>query len=310
VSQAGAPTQAVFASAPGRLELSGASGGPRLLVALDRRALCRVEAETSGFVVEAKQSLTRTSARDAAELVALAPAAYPAHALIALGARPGLRVVTEWKLPVGAGISGEAALVLATTAAVSRAVGRELEPRELVALAREVASGAGLVDDAGLEAALRGGVVLARPGAGPLEAGAVAVDPGRIDESLMVVDAGDAAALPGGAEAPPAPDTALDAAVTERMANALVGGRYEEVVDLVAADSEGRPASDGQRRIAELVRRAGGAARWQGAGGLVAVWAPPGERGPGRREAVRAALEAAGFKALPLRVDLRGLELD
>ena len=59
------------------------------------------------------------------------------------------------------------------------------------------------------------------------------------------------------------------------------------------------------------MRGAGGAARLAAATGrLVAVWAPPGSRGPGRREAVEAALKAAGLKPLAVRVDLRGLELD
>jgi hypothetical protein len=60
----------------------------------------------------------------------------------------------------------------------------------------------------------------------------------------------------------------------------------------------------------DLVRAAGGAAWRLDGGRLVAVWAPPGERGPGRREAVETALKAAGLKPLAVRVDLRGLELD
>ena len=38
---------------------------------------------------------------------------------------------------------------------------------------------------------------------------------------------------------------------------------------------------------------------------MVAVWAPPG-----RREAVESAVNAAGFKSVPFRVDLRGLEVE
>jgi hypothetical protein len=60
-----------------------------------------------------------------------------------------------------------------------------------------------------------------------------------------------------------------------------------------------------------VARAAGGAAKVCGAGGggVVAVWAPPGARGPGRREGVEAALKAAGFGVFPARVDLRGLEI-
>jgi D-glycero-alpha-D-manno-heptose-7-phosphate kinase len=65
-------------------------------------------------------------------------------------------------------------------------------------------------------------------------------------------------------------------------------------------------------RIAEAARAGGGAAKVCGAGGggVVAVWAPPGPRGPGRREAVEKSLQAAGFRVFPARVDLRGLEVE
>jgi D-glycero-alpha-D-manno-heptose-7-phosphate kinase len=65
-------------------------------------------------------------------------------------------------------------------------------------------------------------------------------------------------------------------------------------------------------RIAEAALAGGGAAKVCGAGGggVVAVWAPPGARGPGRREAVEKSLQAAGFRVFPARVDLRGLEVE
>ena len=68
MSPAGAPAQVCHASAPGRLELSGRGDGPRLSVALDRRATCRVEAIPGGVEVESKESLTKASARDVGEL--------------------------------------------------------------------------------------------------------------------------------------------------------------------------------------------------------------------------------------------------
>ena len=69
--------------------------------------------------------------------------------------------------------------------------------------------------------------------------------------------------------------------------------------------------TSGTDRVAEVARAAGAAAKVCGAGvrGVVAVWAPPGARGPGRREAVTEALGAAGFRVFPARVDLRGLEV-
>ena len=288
MSLAGAPPQAASASAPGRLELSGSGDGPRLSVALDRRASCRVEPIAAGVEIESKESLT-------------------AQALSVLGAPAGLRVVTEWKLPAGSGIQGDAALALATTAAVSRALGRQQEPAELIALARELAVRTGRADAHGLHAALWGGLVVTRAGAGAAQAERLVVDPGRIDEALLVVDAGAAPEPAAGAEARSARS---DASITDRIVEALVKGRYEEVVDLVAEEAMGAAAGPGQRRIVEIVRAAGGAARPLGAERLVAVWAPPGARGAGRQEAVQAALKAAGFKPLAVRVDLRGLELD
>ena len=307
MSPAGAPAQAVNASAPGRLELSGRGEGPRLSVALDRRASCRVEPIPHGLEIEAKEALTKASARDVGELLDRSPRSLAAQALAVLGAGAGLRVVTDWKVPAGSGIHGDAALALATTAAVSVALGRESEPEALVALAREVAARAGRTDDHGLHSALFGGVVLARGREGALEAERLGVDPGRVDECLLVVDG-------GAPEAPRAAvargDAAVEASLTGRIVEALRGGRYEEVVDLVAQEAGPDAAGPGQGRIVDLVRAAGGAAWRLDGGRLVAVWAPPGERGPGRREAVETALKAAGLKPLAVRVDLRGLELD
>jgi shikimate kinase len=270
--------------------LSGSGDGPRLSVALDRRASCRVEPIAAGVELESKESLT-------------------AQARSVLGAPAGLRVVTEWKLPAGSGIQGDAALALATTAAVSRALGREQEPAELIALAREVAARAGRTDAHGLHAALWGGLVVTRSSGEAVQAERLMVDPGRIDEALLVVDAGAAPELDAGAEAERL-SARSDSSITGRIVEALRQARYEEVVDLVAEEASGAVAGPAQRRIVEIVRAAGGAARPLGAERLVAVWAPPGARGAGRQEAVQAALKAAGFKPLAVRVDLRGLELD
>jgi len=308
VSPGGAPAQAASASAPGRFLLSGKEGGPRLSVAVDRRALCRVEPIAAGLEVESKESLTKASARDTGELVERAPGSLAAQALALLGAPAGLRVVTEWKLPAGSGIHGEAALALAATAAVSHALGQERRPSELIAVAREVGARARRLDEHGLHAALWGGVVLTRGACGSLEGERLDVDPGRIDESLMVVDAGE----PSEADAPAGAGLASEAgaALTGRIVEALGSGRFEEVVDLVAEEASSVALRPGQRRVVDLARAAGGAARPLGEGRLVAVWAPPGARGPGRREAVQAALQAAGWKPLAVRLDLRGLELD
>jgi hypothetical protein len=126
-----------------------------------------------------------------------------------------------------------------------------------------------------------------------MAAAPLSVDPGRVEEALLLLDAGEPEASAGDRESD---------ARAEEIAAALVEGRSDDVVSLLR--------TDGRERLAGLVTGAGGAA-WRLPGGrLMAVWAPPGARGPGRGEAVRAALKAAGVKALSIRVDLRGLEVD
>ncbi len=107
-------------------------------------------------------------------------------------------------------------------------------------------------------------------------------------------------------------------AIASRVRDALLAGRFEELVDLWAEEWEARrgggagwPTPEAER-IDGIVRAAGGAARVCGAGrgGILALWAPPGARGPGRREAVAAAAKAAGLRLFPARVDLRGLDVE
>jgi hypothetical protein len=295
----------VVATAPGRLRLTGGAPGARVSVALDRRALCRVETGGTGLTLESKDALTRTTAADAEELLSRAPRSVAAQAIGLAGARGGLRVVTEWKLPQGSGVDGDAALALATTAALARALGREAQPAELLARAREATRRAGLTDEDGHHAALWGGVVLTRGAGGGLAAEALGVDPGRIEEALLLVDPGEDPA--GGAEEATRPSGAL----AESVAAALLAGRCDEIVGLLA-DEAGASAAAGSAaaRVAAIVRGAGGAAWRLGKGRLMAVWAPPGSRGPGRGEAVREALKTAALRPLAIRVDLRGLEID
>jgi len=304
VTAAAAAASAVVASAPGRLPLSGTAPGPRVSVALDRRALCRVERAAGGVTLESKDSLTRTTAADVSELLARASGSVAAQALAIAGATTGLRVVTEWKLPAGSGVDGDSALALAATGAVARCLGHELSAEELLRLSREAARRAGRADEGGHHAALRGGVVLARGAGETLAAESLQVDPGRVEESLLLVDAGEAAAERDGVPAPGAGGR------TEEVAAALVAGRTEDLVGLLADEARELPGSPGAERLVGIAREAGAAAWRLPRGRLVAVWAPPGARGPGRAEAVREALKAAGVRPIAIRVDLRGLEVD
>jgi hypothetical protein len=299
----GEPVAAV-ASAPGRLLLCGTRAGAHVSVALDRRAICRVEPAQAGLVIESKDALTRTQGADASELVSRASTSIAAQAVALAGATRGLRVVTEWKLPERSGVDGDAALALATVAAVSLAIGREPGADELLRLSREAARRAGRQEEHGHHAALWGGVVVTGGRGGSLEAKLLAVDPARVEEALLLVDAGEVEAGPG-PDASPAAD-----ARAEEVAAALVAGRSEELLGLLAGGTDGASSPSAAGRVILTVRAAGGAAWRLPNGRLVGVWAPPGARGHGVGEAVRQALQAAGFRALAIRVDLRGLELD
>ena len=223
----------------------------------------------------------------------------------------GARLVTRSPAPVGAGLREGPALAAAIVAAATRVLGREPDAAERVRLASE--AGVAHLSAAGDEAATCGGVVAVHAGAAPRRVELLAVDPGRVEESLLLVDAGD----PVGEPASGVFDEAARG-VASRVREALLGGRWDEIVGLWGEEwdarrrlASGHPGSE-RERIAAIVRGAGGAARLceGGRGRFLAVWAPPGERGPGRREAVLAAAKAAGLRVVPARVDLRGLEVE
>jgi hypothetical protein len=151
--------------------------------------------------------------------------------------------------------------------------------------------------------------VLTREREGSIEGERAAVDPGRVEESLLLLDVppeGEAALAGHSTTRAAAPDAAER---TARVADALVAGRFDEVVALLEERRAEDAGGSARSRVAAVVRAAGGAA-WGLDGRLVVAWAPPGARGPGRREAVEAALRAGGWEPLPLRLDLLGLEID
>lgn len=331
--------KAVEATAPCRVDLAGGDldvwpaylfhpGAVALTVAIDRRAWCRVETGVEGIQIESKDALSRAAAGTVSELLDHPHLSPTARVLDALGAAEGLKVVTQSRVPVGSGLGGSSALAVATAAATARALGRSVDPDVLWPLvrdseARAIGGPTGIRD---YHTALRGGVVAVHLEPGQARVETLAVDPARVEECLLLVDSG--------ANGPPGPSAwdvlkgQLDgdervrrslAAIAEAargVREALAEERFEEVAPLLGAEWEARkqlaagvtaPEID---RIVDVVREAGGAARACGAGGVVAVWAPPGSRGPGRREAVEAALGKAGLRAFAARVDLRGLEVD
>ena len=299
-------------------------------MAIDRRVWCRVETGISGIRLESKDALTKVEGKDVAEVVASGRQPLVAHVLAALGVDTGLRVVTQSKVPAGSGLGDGAALAVAVAAAVAQAIGRGLEAEALYAVARDAEARTTGVPVGTLDqrTAVHGGILELSLEAGLLRGGSLRSDPGRIEEALVLVDSGESQHAATGdweivkaqieGEARVREGLASLAGTARRVRDALTSHRYDAVGDLMAEEWEERkrltpgvttPAID---RIVEVARSAGGAGKACGAGGggMVAVWAPPGSRGPGVRERVEEALRGAGFRPLKFRVDLRGLEVD
>jgi D-glycero-alpha-D-manno-heptose-7-phosphate kinase len=332
---------AIEASAPCRVDLAGGTldiwpvylfhpAAVTVNVAIDRRAWCRLELGGEGVVIESRDTLQKVRGRDVSEVLEQGTLALPAHLLRVFGVERGVRLVTQSRVPAGSGLGGSSALAVAVAAALVRATGAEVEPERIWPLtrdaeARSIGVPTGIQD---YQPALRGGALAVHLDPGLPRVEALRVDPARIEESLLLVDAG-ATRFSGinnwdvfkrqiDGDGTVRESLTAIARVAWRVREALVAGQFEAVVDLVAEEWEARKRlADGVTtpeidRIVQVARDAGGAAKVCGAGGggVVAVWAPPGARGPGRREAVKEALAAAGFKVFPARVDLRGLDVE
>jgi galactokinase/mevalonate kinase-like predicted kinase len=295
-----------------RVDLAGgAPGAASLTVAIDRRAWCRVETGVTGVRIESKDSLRKVSGGDVSEALRNGAPVTVARALRAMGVETGVRVVTQCRVPEGSGLGESSALAAAVAGALSRVQGRGVDPERIARIAGEAEApdgeAAGGIGEG--HTAVRGGVLALQPEPEGWRVESLAIDPARVEESLLLVDAG----APRGPESVSAiPSTAA------RVRDALLAGRLEDVIGLWAEEWEARRGASAAwpgpeaERIAGIVRAAGGAARVCGAGrgAILALWAPPGERGPGRREAVAAAAKSAGLRLFPARVDLRGLDVE
>jgi len=331
----------VEASAPCRVELAGAGldvwpvylfhpGAVAVCVGIDRRAWCRVDTGVEGVEIESKDTLQKVSGRDVSEIMAKGEQGLAAQLLRAFGVETGVRVVTHLRVATTSGLGGSSALAVAVAGALAHAIGRKVDPDAIWPMTRDAEARAiglptGLQD---YQAALRGGALALRLEPGEVRVERLSADPARIEESLLLVDAGPARSagvstwevLKGQIEGDTRVREALAAIaqIGARLHDALVSGRFDDVADLLTEEWEARKrltpdVTTAQiERIAEVARAAGGAARpcGPGGGGTVAVWAPPGARGPGPREAVKASLEAAGIRFVPARVDLRGLDVE
>ncbi len=330
----------VEATAPTRIDIAGGTldiwplylfhpGAVTVNVAIDRRAHCRVQSGVEGVSVESKDTLRKASGADVGALIGEGALSLVAYILRALGIEIGVQVVTHSRVPAGSGLGGSSALAVAVAAAAARAVGRELGEEALWPIVRDaeaqcIGVPTGVQD---YHAAIHGRVLGVHLGPGAIKVEKLAVDPAAVEECLILVDAGATrfsginnwevfkGQLDGDARVREALATIVGVAIEVRRA--LVEGRLSDVAALLAREWEARkrlapgvttPEID---RIAEAAKGAGGAAKVCGAGGggMVAVWATPGARGPGTRERVLEALQRAGFKQVPFRVDLRGLEV-
>jgi D-glycero-alpha-D-manno-heptose-7-phosphate kinase len=331
----------VEATAPCRVDLAGGAldvwplylfhpGAVTVTVAIDRRAWCRVETGVAGVHLESKDSLQKAEGKNVSDLLGHGGLSLVAHILHSLGIETGVRVTTQAKVPTGAGLGGSSALATAVAGAAARATGRDLAPTDLWPTLRDVETQC-LGIPRGVQdylTAIHGGVLAVHLDPGAVRVERLETDPGRVEESLILVDSGVTRSpglnnwglLKGQGEGSPRVGESLAAiaSAARRVRQALVSACYEEVGALLVEEWEARkrlepgvttPEID---RIAEVAAAAGGGAKVCGAGGggLVAVWATPGERSPGTRERVEAALRAAGFRSFPVRVDLLGLELE
>ncbi len=331
----------VEATAPCRVDLAGGTldiwplylfhaGALTVNVAIDRRAWCRVETGVKGVRIESKDTLQKVEGASVSELLAGGALSLVAQILRALGIETGLRVVTQSKVPAGSGLGGSSALAVAVAAAAARASGRDVRPEGLWPIVRD-AEARCLGVPAGVQdyhAALHGGILALHLEAGEVRVERLRTDPARVEECLLLVDGG-ATRFSGinnwevfkgqiDGEGRVRESLAAIASIAIRAREALVQSRFDHMTAIVREEWEARkrlapgvttPDID---RIVEVVTRSGGAAKVCGAGGggVVAVWSTPGERGPGGREAVQQALQDAGYRTFPARVDLRGLEVE
>jgi D-glycero-alpha-D-manno-heptose-7-phosphate kinase len=331
-----AERRVVEATAPTRIDLAGGTldiwpvylfhrGAVTVNAAIDRRAFCRVETGIDGLVIESKDTRAKAEGKDVSEVLHGGALSLVAYILRALGIETGVKVVTESRVPAGSGLGGSSALAVAVAAAASRAVGHDLDADGLWPVVRD-AEAQSIAVPTGVQdylAAIHGGVLGIHLEPGRLRVEKLRTDPGRVEESLMLVDAGvtrfsginNWEVFKGQIDGNEGVRGALAeiVSVASRLREALVGHTYDEVGPLMAEEWTARkrlapgvttPEID---RIAEIAAAHGGAAKVCGAGGggMVTVWVVPG-----RREKAEKALQQAGFKAIRFRLDLQGLEVE
>ena len=163
-------------------------------MAIDRRAWCRVETGHAGVRIESKDTLRKAEGPDVTEVLGGGALALVAFILRALGIESGVKVVTQSRVPAGSGLGG--------LVRPGRHDRRRRQRRRGTGAAdgRAVAGGARRrgAGHRGADRACRttwrpstAGVLGIAPRAGARWARArLATDPGRVEECLLLVDAG------------------------------------------------------------------------------------------------------------------------
>jgi D-glycero-alpha-D-manno-heptose-7-phosphate kinase len=326
----------VEATAPTRIDLAGGTldiwplylfhpGAVTVNAAIDRRAWCRVETSHEGVRIESKDTLRKAEGRNVSEVLGGGELSLVAHILRALDIETGVKVVTQSRVPSGSGLGGSSALSVAVAAALCAAFDRKIDPDELWPVVRD-AEAQTIGVPTGVQdylAAIHGGVLGIHLEPGELRVEKLATDPARVEESLILVDSGVShfsglnnwevfkGQIDGQENVRKCLGEIVAAAIGARAA--LVSGRYDDVGAFMSAEMQSRVrlapgvSSPEIDRIRDAAASAGGAAKVCGAGGggMVSVWATPG-----KRAGVEAALQAAGFKPVAFRLDLRGLEIE
>ncbi|HUG54235.1 MAG TPA: hypothetical protein VMR21_11565 [Vicinamibacteria bacterium] len=327
--------RAVEATAPTRIDLAGGTldiwplylfhpGAVTVNAAIDRRAWCRVEALSEGVRIESKDTLRKAEGRDVSEILGVGELSLVAHILRALDIETGVKVVTQSRVPSGSGLGGSSALSVAVAAAVCAAFDRKIDPDALWPVVRDAEAQA-IGVPTGVQdylAAIHGGLLGIHLEPGELRVEKLATDPARVEESLILIDSGVShfsglnnwEVFKGQIDGNENVRRCLGeiVAAARGVREALVSRRYDDVGAFMSAEMQSRVrlapgvSSPEIDRIARAASAEGGAAKVCGAGGggMVSVWAPPA-----RRPGVLAALQAEGFKPVPFRLDLRGLEI-
>jgi D-glycero-alpha-D-manno-heptose-7-phosphate kinase len=323
------------ATAPTRIDLAGGTldiwpvylfhpGAVTVNVAIDRRASCRIETGVRGVRIESLDTGVTHEAGSASALVAGKTPPLAAFVLQAIGLESGVAVTTRSTVPAGSGLGGSSTLAVAVVGAAAMVLGRDLGPDEIWPLTRDaearcIAVPAGIQD---YMPAIHGGALAMHLEVGAIRVESLGLEAGRIDERLLLVDAGATrfsglnnwdvfkAQIDGDARVRAA--LASIAAIAARVRQALLDGDDDRVGELMAEEWTARKAlapaitTPDIDRLASVAAAAGGSAKVCGAGGggTVAVWARSG-----RKAAIEAALREAGFASLPFKVDREGLRV-